>query len=143
LTINCLKSAVMMKFFVLCLIIIINSGCKTISQSNKEASKEKEITLSLDPGPDNPRNSEGDFVTLKDTRILFIYSHYTGTSTSDHAPAYLAGRTSSDGGKTWTPKDEVIVEQEGTMNVMSVSLLRLKNGEIALFYLKKNQSVTN
>jgi len=131
-----------MKFFVLCLIVMINSGCKTISQGNKEESRDMEITLSLDPGPNNPRNSEGDFITLKDGRILFVYSHYTGTSTSDHAPAYLAGRYSKDGGKSWSTKDEVIVEQEGTMNVMSVSLLRLKNGEIALFYLKKN-SVTD
>lgn len=97
-----------------------------------------EITMKIAPGPDNPRNSEGDFITLKDGRILFIYSRYTGTSTSDHAPAYLAGRYSSDGGKTWTTDDQVIVEREGDMNVMSVTLLRLKNGKIAMFYLKKN-----
>jgi sialidase-1 len=96
------------------------------------------VTLQLDPGDNNPRNSEGDFITLKDGRILFVYSHYTGGSTSDHAPAYLAGRFSKDGGKTWTPEDQLIVKKEGDMNVMSVSLLRLQNGKIALFYLKKN-----
>lgn len=94
--------------------------------------------LSLQPGVDNPRNSEGDFITLKDGRILFVYSRYTGTSTSDHAPAYLAGRYSDDEGKTWSQEDQLIVENEGGMNVMSASLLRLKNGDIALFYLKKN-----
>jgi hypothetical protein len=31
--------------------------------------------LELPPGPGNPRNSEGAFVTLKDGRILFVYSH--------------------------------------------------------------------
>jgi hypothetical protein len=87
---------------------------------------------------DNPRNSEGDFITLKDGRILFIYSHYTGTSGDDHGNAFLAGRYSSDQGKTWTQEDVKIVDQEGDMNVMSVSLLRLQNGEIGLFYLKKN-----
>lgn len=96
------------------------------------------LALRLVPGEDNPRNSEGDFITLKDGRILFVYSRYTGKSSSDHAPAYLAGRYSSDGGKTWTDKDELIVEREGDMNVMSVSLLRLKNGKIALVYIKKN-----
>src|SRR5690606_20002500 len=85
------------------------------------------LSLELRPGENNPRNSEGDFVTLKDGRILFVYSHYTGTSNSDHAPAYLAGRYSSDGGKTWTKDDQLIVEREGDMNVMSVSLLRLQN----------------
>lgn len=92
----------------------------------------------LKPGENNPRNSEGDFVTLKDGRILFVYSHYTGGSSDDHAPAYLAGRYSGDGGKTWTADDKLIVEREGGMNVMSVSLLRLKNGKIALFYVRKN-----
>jgi|GEM_PF-330869 len=96
------------------------------------------IALDLPAGNDNPRNSEGDFVTLKDGRIMFIYSRYTGVSSSDHAPAYLAARFSSDKGKTWSNDDKVIVEREGDMNVMSVSLLRLKDGRIALIYLKKN-----
>ncbi|MCD2422549.1 glycoside hydrolase [Niabella pedocola] len=101
----------------------------------------RNVVMQLSPGPDNPRNSEGAFITLKDGRILFVYSHYTGTRSGDHDPAYLAGRFSSDGGKTWTTDDVKIVAQEGNMNVMSVSLLRLKNGEIALFYLKKNSTV--
>ena len=113
-------------------------ACKTGSKSTGSGYSTKEIVLSLQPGPDNPRNSEGGFVTLKDGRILFVYSRYTGNSTSDHAPAYLAGRFSSDGGKTWSTEDKKIVGQEGTMNVMSVSLLRLQNGNIALFYLRKN-----
>ena len=99
------------------------------------------VVLQLPPGDNNPRNSEGDFVTLKDGRILFIYSRYTGTSSSDHAPAYLAGRFSEDGGNTWSKEDVTIIENEGTMNVMSVSLLRLQNGSIALFYLRKNSQV--
>ncbi len=96
------------------------------------------LALKLSPGKDNPRNSEGDFVTLRDGRILYVYSRYTGSSTSDHAPAYLAGRYSSDKGKTWTQTDRLIVQREGDMNVMSVSLLRLKSGDIGLFYLRKN-----
>ena len=104
--------------------------------------KGKEVVLMLQPGPDNPRNSEGDFLTLKDGRVLFVYTHYTGTSSSDHATAYLAGRFSSDKGKSWDKADHLILENEGKMNVMSVSLLRLKSGEIALFYLRKN-SVTD
>ncbi|MCO5236409.1 MAG: glycoside hydrolase [Chitinophagaceae bacterium] len=102
----------------------MNEGDQTVAQ--------------LLPGINNPRNSEGDFITLRDGRILFVYSHYTGTSGSDHGNAFLAGRYSYDKGKTWTQEDVKIVDQEGDMNVMSVSLLRLKNGEIALFYLRKN-----
>jgi len=98
------------------------------------------VALTLEPGPGNPRNSEGDFVELKDGRILFIYTHYDGESTSDHASAYLAGRFSSDQGKTWTEEDQLILENEGDMNIMSVSLLRLSDGSIALFYLRKNST---
>ncbi len=103
-----------------------------------QKNKTRMLAHQILPGPDNPRNSEGDFVTLKDGRILFVYSRYTGNSTSDHAPAYLAGRYSGDGGKTWSNEDRLIVEREGDMNVMSVSLLRLQDGRIALWYLKKN-----
>ena len=114
----------------------------TLSFSCFARGKGKEVVLKLTPGIDNPRNSEGDFVTLKDGRILFVYTHYFGTSSSDHATAYLAGRYSSDKGKTWDNEDHLVLPNEGKMNVMSVSLLRLENGDIALFYLRKN-SVTD
>jgi sialidase-1 len=128
-----------LKLVAVCLLIIIVSGCKTRTDSNK-LSQGKEVVLKLDPKPGNPRNSEGDFVTLKDGRILFIYSNFTGTSGDDFGNAFLASRYSADKGKTWSTEDEKIVEQEGDMNVMSVSLLRLQNGEIALFYAMKNSA---
>ncbi|HRP54884.1 sialidase family protein [Agriterribacter sp.] len=120
--------------------VMLVAGCKPVAQRSVTGKPdvEKQVALQLDPGNNNPRNSEGDFITLKDGRIFFIYTHYTGVSTSDHAPAYLAGRSSDDGGKTWTPEDTLVIENEGGMNVMSVSLLRLQNGNIALFYLRKN-----
>jgi len=103
------------------------------------AAKEKGVTRIqlLPPGPGNPRNSEGDFIQLKDGRILFVYTHFTGGG-ADNAAAYLASRASADGGLTWTKEDAPVVPNEGKENVMSVSLLRLQSGEIALFYLRKN-----
>lgn len=91
----------------------------------------------LPPGPGNPRNTEGSFVSLRDGRILFAYSRFTGGG-DDNDAATIAARFSSDGGRTWTSTDVPIVEREGDMNVMSVSLLRLKDGRIALFYVRKN-----
>jgi hypothetical protein len=91
----------------------------------------------LPPAAGNPRNSEGDFIQLNDGRVLLVYTHFTGGG-SDHAAAHLAGRFSEDGGQTWTKEDVTIVPNEGGFNVMSVSLLRLDSGEIALFYLRKN-----
>lgn len=95
--------------------------------------------LALNPGPGNPRNSEGDFVRLKSGRILFVYTHFTG-GTADHANAVLASRYSDDDGRTWSAKDDILVQQLGKQNVMSVSLLRLAEGRIGLFYLVKNSA---
>ncbi len=100
---------------------------------------EPELVLTLEPSAGNPRNSEGDFLPLRDGRLLFAYSHFTGGA-DDDATAHIAGRFSSDGGRTWTPQDKLLVPNEGAMNTMSVSLLRLRNDAIALFYLRKNSS---
>ncbi len=99
-----------------------------------------ETVLTLEPGPGNPRNSEGAFVRLRDGRILFAYTHFTGTA-SDAGTAHIAGRFSSDNGATWTREDQIILPNEGQQNTMSVSLLRLAGGPIALFYLRKNSDL--
>lgn len=96
------------------------------------------IVLSLPHGPDNPRNSEGAFITLADGRVLFAYTHYYGGSWADHASARLCGRYSADGGRSWSAEERVLVENEGRQNVMSVSLLRLQDGRLLLGYLRKN-----
>lgn len=132
------------QFFIIVILttVLVFPSCSIIGNKGtpKKVNMPPTTVLSLQPSLDNPRNSEGDFINLKDGRILFVYSHYYGTSASDHATAYLAGRYSNDGGKTWMEEDDIIVENEGGMNVMSVSLLRLRNGNIALFYLRKNST---
>lgn len=96
----------------------------------------KSTSLFLEASTVSPRRSEGDFVLLKNNRILTIYTRFTNGK-GDHSHAVLSGRISSDGGGTWG--DELdIVSNEGKQNVMSVSLLRLQNNDIALFYLIKN-----
>lgn len=96
-----------------------------------------ERTLALSPSENNPRNSEGDFIELRDGRILFVYTHFVGGA-GDHDNAYLASRVSADRGRSWSTEDAVVLASDGGMNVMSVSLLRLQGGEVALFYLRKN-----
>lgn len=116
-------------------VTVVNAD-QTPAGSLAEKGKAKRV-LQLPPAGDNPRNSEGDFITLKDGRILFVYTHFTGGA-ADHSSAYLAGRYSSDGGKTWTNEDKTILENDARQNIMSVSLVRLKDGSIGLFYLRKN-----
>ena len=85
----------------------------------------------------NPRNGEGDFLRLKDGRILLVYTEWSGDSQHDEAPAHLVKRVSSDNGETWTEPVE-FVPRSGRQNDMSVSLVRLDDGRIALFYARKN-----
>ncbi|WP_375584036.1 sialidase family protein [Cyclobacterium xiamenense] len=136
------KRAFTVEILLLIALAIQACGGGDSRQESQASVSERHIErkLVLHPGEDNPRNSEGDFIALKDGRILFVYSHYYGESSSDHATAFLAGRYSSDQGETWTTEDEEIIPNEGGMNVMSVSLLRLQNGDIALFYLRKNDT---
>lgn len=97
----------------------------------------KRVALELPPKTDNPRNSEGDFIQLNTGEILYVYSHYYGNSGDDHASARLMSRVSKNRGQTWSEEDQLVLENEGRMNVMSASLLRLRDQSIALFYLVK------
>lgn len=105
--------------------------------SVKAASPSLHVALDLPPGPGNPRNSEGDFLQLANGRLLFVYTRFTAGS-EDHSGADLAARESSDGGRSWTTTDRIVVTNDAGQNVMSVSLVRLPSNRIGLFYLRKN-----
>ena len=106
---------------------------------NAPVIKESRICAMLPPGENNPRNSEGDFAVLSDGRILFAYSRYVGDSGHDDAPCNVAALVSVDGGNTFAPAEGFLATaaEHKTKNIMSVSLCRLKNGELCLFYLCK------
>src|SRR5258708_5387928 len=96
------------------------------------------IVLQLDPSRNNGRNSEATFVTLKNGRILLAWSRFNTGNHSDSGSCEIASRYSEDGGRTWSKRDEVMVARDkGASNVMSPSLLRLRDGRIALLTLRK------
>ncbi len=97
---------------------------------------ESVITLNVEPSKEHPRNSEGSFATLKSGRIIFIYSQFYGGA-ADESPARLVKIHSDDQGRTWSVP-VTVVENTGGNNVMSVSLLRLASGKLAMFYCLKN-----
>jgi Neuraminidase (sialidase) len=119
-------------------------GCTTLASRAAERAPQgvaPGVTkpLRIAPRPENGRNSEGDFIQLTDGRLLLVYSKFVGTG--DHAAAELVGRYSSDGGQTWGQDDvEVIARQPDEANLMSVSLLRLQDKRIGLFYVQKYKS---
>ena len=100
------------------------------------------IIMDLPPAADNPRNSEGSFLALKDGRILFVYTRYDGDNPGDYAPADIYAITSDDEGASWTEPAKLLDRKlDNAQNVMSVSLVRLNNGDIGLVYfLRTNTS---
>jgi sialidase-1 len=116
------------------------SGAVLLGATGPGWAAENDLSFDLDPSPANPRNSEGAFVTLKSGRILFLYTRFHGGA-GDASPANIVSIYSDDGGRTWTREDKVEVENRAGANVMSVSLLRLQSGAIALFYLVKDSLI--
>jgi sialidase-1 len=100
------------------------------------AESENRVVLNLEPTGDNPRNSEGAFATLSSGRVIFLYTQFYGGA-RDNSPARIAAIHSDDGGSTWSAPS-VVIENAGRENVMSVSLVRLASGRLALFYVLKN-----
>jgi len=121
------------------LLIVVLIATRSNADSPQGVTSGVEKPLRIAPRPGNGRNSEGDFIQLKDGRLLLVYSKFIGKG--DHAPAELVGRYSSDGGKTWDVDDiPIIARKDSDANLMSVSLLRLADGRIALFYVQKYNS---
>lgn len=98
------------------------------------------IVKDFAPSADNPRNSEGSFVTLKDGSVLFAYSRYSGGDSNDGAPADIYGCISTPDGEDFSPAFPFLTHGElDAVNLMSVSLIRMNNGDIGMFFLVKRR----
>jgi len=97
------------------------------------------LVCNLPPAPGNPRNSEGAFLRGRGGEILFAYSRYEGESCHDDASCNIALIVSCDEGNTWSQPRIIARAQEdfGTKNIMSVSALTQKNGDLAFYFLIK------
>ena len=80
------------------------------------------------------RHSEGAFLRMNDGSILYAYSRFTG-SDDDGAPSDIVGLWSKDEGETWSePVTLLRAADFNTHNIMSVSLMRMQNGDVGLFF---------
>jgi len=98
-----------------------------------------EVTLDVISSPEHPRNSEGSFATLRSGRIVFYYTQFYGGA-SDYSSARIVEIHSDDQGRTWS-QPKPWAEKGKSVNVMSVSLLRLASGPLAIFYVIKNSGL--
>ncbi|MDB6170601.1 MAG: hypothetical protein JWM88_3465 [Verrucomicrobia bacterium] len=94
------------------------------------------LTLALAATPEHPRNSEGAFATLRSGRIIFCFSQFSGGD-SDSSPCRIVQIESDDQGRTWSSPRVLFTPEPGTTE-MSISLLRLASGKLALFSLIKH-----
>ena len=96
------------------------------------------VITTVDPGEGNPRNSEGAFYTFENGKLIFVYSRYRGDSFHDNASCDLYKKESFDGGETFSAPVKVFsCEDCGGSNIMSVSLIKLKNGRAGMFFVRK------
>lgn len=99
-----------------------------------------QIIWDMPPNACFSRHSEGDFLRLKDGSIFFAYSRFNGTDHHDDAPSSLVAMISNDEGETWSEPQVIIrAEDFGVQNVMSVSLMRMNNGDVGIFYIVKEE----
>lgn len=84
------------------------------------------------------RNGEGAFIRLKDGRIMYGYTEYCGSGGGDHDWAQLVAVFSSDEGETWGNRRVLLRPNDQDANIMSVSFLRMGNGDLGMFFLRKN-----
>ena len=95
------------------------------------AEPENVVTLSIPATAEHPRNSEGAFVTLRSGRVAYYYSQFS-EGASDFSPCRVVEVHSDDQGRTWSGPKVMFTPEPGTLE-MSVSVLRLASGRIALF----------
>lgn len=94
----------------------------------------------LSTDKENPRNGEGSFLRLRDGGIMYAYTEYYGDNWEDHATARIAAVYSSDEGETWSAPSILLERGSEDLNIMSVSLIRMQNGDIGCLYLRKFMS---
>lgn len=87
--------------------------------------------------PQNPRNSEGAFIELADGMIMLAYSKFWGENSDDHANAGIYAIFSRDDGETWSEGRTLLEKNDDDRNIMSISLCRMQDGSIGMFFLRK------
>src|SRR5262245_59854993 len=124
----------------LVVLLVAVSLCHPFSRTNGESLRKSADSHEMIVCPatvQNPRNSEADVELLKDGSLLMAYTEFYGGNGTDWGKARIAAKTSKDHGRSWS-SSFTLVENQGQMNVMSPSLLRLKSGRLAMIYMLKN-----
>lgn len=85
------------------------------------------------------RNGEGAFIRLKDGSVMYAFTEFNSDNCDDHGAADIAACFSNDEGETWHDRRLLLKADKDAINYMSVSLLRMENGDIGLFFCRKER----
>lgn len=83
------------------------------------------------------RIGEGSFIRLKNNSILFAFTEFLG-GREDEDIARISVISSTDEGESWSDGKVLFEKGENDVNIMSLSFLRMNNGDIGAFYIVKN-----
>jgi len=89
------------------------------------------------PETDTKRAFNGAIIELKNNELLLTYDNYSDVE--DDSPGFISGKISQDGGRTWG-ESYLIQENIGLKNVANQGIVRLKSGDLALFFYKQDDS---
>lgn len=89
-------------------------------------------------GDQNPRNGEGSFVALGN-KIIYAYTEYCSSNREDHGTANICAIYSYDQGESWSTPRVIAKKDENAENIMSPSFIELKNGGLAIIYVRKEK----
>lgn len=107
-----------------------------MSQPAASSATEDIRTVVFEATKENPRYTEGSVIELSDGSLLAAITEFH-ESDDDFAKARIVARQSFDDGRTWKAA-RTLQENTGMLNVMSVTLRRLADSSIGMFYLQKN-----
>lgn len=89
------------------------------------------------------RNGEGSFIRLKNGDILFGYTEFNSSGREDEDTAHICAAVSHDEGETFSEGFILFEKPTNAVNIMSLSFLRMANGDIGAFYIVKNTDGTD
>lgn len=101
--------------------------------------------------PEAPKHGEQTVIRLKDGRLLLLWSEFVREDllpagerpppsplrrdpTGDDGYARISGKTSADGGRTWSRPWVVVDDQDALVNCISPGLTRMADGRLLLAY---------
>lgn len=130
--------------------------CSPLAAWTDQAPKLRDIpgiekSLVVTATPAAPKHGEQSVVRLKDGRLLLLWSEFLREDqlpanerppasplrrdpTGDDGYARISGKTSTDGGRTWSAPFIVVDDKDALVNCISPSLTRMADGRILLAY---------